>query len=447
MAGMSASGLGGSGLDVNSLVAQLVAAERAPMQQRISRVESEISTKLSALGTVRSALSSLQSTLSGVKTPDSLQIRRATTGDASVFRATATAASSPGNYNIEVLELATAHKLASAEQAGGISATVGSGTLNFSQNGQSFSVAVDGSMTLGDLRTAINAAAGNTGVQAAIITTGTGARLTLTANGTGVAREITVTVTNPAGGLDAFAAGIATTAVAKDAAVKIDGFTVTSATNTVAGAIDGVTLELLSAKPGTGLSLGVTNDTQAVKDRINRLVSDFNTFQSQSARLRAFDPRTRIGGPLLGDSALRNLESSLRRELTGSTASAPATTNSLGSIGIRFGADGRLTVNDADLTEALGTRFNELTTLLTASDGLVARLNNVIDAQISAEGALTARTNGLDARKRTIEKDKEAMEARLVLIEKRYRAQFINLDRMLTDMQGTSSYIARIGNQ
>jgi flagellar hook-associated protein 2 len=85
--------------------------------------------------------------------------------------------------------------------------------------------------------------------------------------------------------------------------------------------------------------------------------------------------------------------------------------------------------------------------MLTASDGLVSRLNSVIDAQISSEGALTARTNGLDARKRTVEKDKEAMEARLALIEKRYRTQFINLDRMLADMQGTSSYISRIGGQ
>jgi flagellar hook-associated protein 2 len=417
------------------------------MQQRISRVESEISTKLSALGTVRSSLSTLQSTLSGINTAESLQIRRATSSDTTVFRATATAASAPGNYNVEVLELATAHKLASTEQAGGAAATVGSGTLNFSQNGQSFSVVVDAAMTLAELRTAINTATGNTGVQAALISTGSGARLSLTSSATGVAREIGVTVTNPAGGLDTFVSGLATTTPAKDASVKIDGFTVTGSTNTIAGAIEGVSLDLLAAKPGTTLSLGVTNDTQAVKDRINKLVSDFNNFQTQSSRLRAYDPRTRVGGPLLGDSALRNLESSLRRELTGSTASAPATTNSLTAIGIRFGADGKLTVNDTQLSEALANRFGDLTAMLTASDGLVPRLNAVIDAQISSEGALTARTNSLDARKRTVEKDKEAMEARLALIEKRYRAQFINLDRMLADMQGTSSYISRIGSQ
>lgn len=444
MAG-TAAGVGGSGLDVNSLVAQLVAAERAPLQQRISRVETEISTKLAALGTVRSSLSTLQSTLSTMQSPESLQVRRATSGDTSVFRATATAAAVPGNYSVEVVELAAAHKLASAEQAGGSSALVGSGTLNFTQNGQSFSVTVDPGMTLAGLRTAINGAAGNTGVQAAIITTGTGARLTLTANGTGVARAISVTVSNPANGLDTFIASLATTVAAKDASVKIDGFPVTSSTNTVAGAIDGVTLDLLSAKPGTSIALGVTHDTQAVRERINRVVTDFNAFQTQAARLRAYDPKTRVGGPLLGDSALRNLEGMFRRELSGTTASAPAATNSLSSIGIRFGADGRLTVNETQLSEALANRFTDLATMFTATDGLVARLDAVIDAQISSDGALTARTNSLDSRKRTVEKDREAMEARLALIEKRYRTQFINLDRMLTEMQGTSSYISRIG--
>jgi len=444
VAGISA---GGSGLDVNSLVAQLMAAERAPLQQRISRVESEIATKLSAFGTIRSTLSTLQTTLTGIKTPESLQIRRATISDATVLRPTADSAATPGNYSVEVIELAAAHKLASAEQPGGSTATVGSGTLNFSQDGQSFSVSVTASMTLSELRTAINAATDNTGVQAALISTGSGARLTLTSSATGASKAVTVTVTNPAGGLDTFVQGLTTTTTAKDASVKIDGFAVTGATNTITNAIEGVTLDLLAAKPGTTLSLGITNDTQAVKDRINRLVADFNSFQTQSARLRAFDPKTRIGGPLLGDSALRTLEGLLRREVTTPTPSAPEATNSLGAIGIRFGADGKLTVNDTQLTEALANRFGDVSTMLTATDGLVARLNTAIDAQISTDGALTARTNGLDTRKRTVEKDKEAMEARLLLIEKRYRAQFINLDRMLTEMQGTSSYIAKIGSQ
>lgn len=442
---MNAGGLGGSGLDVNSLVSQLVAAERAPLVQRFSRVESQINTQLSAFGTVRAGLTTLQGTLAGLNTLDSLQAKRAVTSDSAVFKATATAAASAASYSVEVLQLATTDKRSSAAIAGGASATVGAGELTLSQNGQSFEVTVEPSMTLADIRDAINSALDNTGVRAALINTSTGTRLTLTSTQTGALQAISLSVNNPSNGFNNFVSGFSVTTPAQNSRVLIDGFEVTSATNTVSEAISGVSIDLLSAKPGTALSLGITQDVQSAKDKINKLVSDFNAFQSQAARLRAYDSKTRTGGPLIGDSSLRNIESSIRRELTATTASAPSTTNSLSTIGIRFGADGRLTVNDSVLTAALNQRPDEVAQMLAAPDGLVARLSTVIDGQVSSEGLLTIRTNSLDARKKTLEKDKEAMEARMLLVEKRYRAQFIGLDRMLAEMQGTSSYIAKIG--
>jgi flagellar hook-associated protein 2 len=283
-------------------------------------------------------------------------------------------------------------------------------------------------------------------VRAALLNTSTGTRLTLTSTQTGASQAISLAVTNPSNGLDTFVSGFSVTTPAQNAMVMIDGFEVTSSTNTVSGAISGVSIDLLSAKPGTTLSLGITQDVQAAKDKINKLVSDFNAFQSQAARLRAYDSKTKTGGPLIGDSSLRFIESSVRRELTATTASVSSATNSLSSIGIRFGSDGRLTVNDSVLTTALSQRPDEVAQMLAASDGLVARLSSVIEGQVSSEGVLTLRTNSLDARKRTLEKDKETMEARMLLVEKRYRAQFIGLDRMLSEMQGTSSYISKIGS-
>lgn len=446
MAGITATGLGGSGLDVNSLVSQLVAAERAPLQQRISRVETEINTQLSAFSTVRAGLSNLQTALAGLKTAESMQVRRANSGDTTVFRATASSSAAPASYSVEVTQLAAANRKASLEQAGGSSSVVGAGTLTFTQNGQSFSVDLTATTTLAQLRDAINAASANTGVQAAILATANGSRLTLTSTRTGAANGIELSTSNASTGLSNFVLGFTNTVNAQDASVKIDGFTVTSSTNTISGAIDGVSLDLVTAKAGTTISLAVTNDTQAVKDKINKFVTDYNAFQTQAARLRAYDPKTNVGGPLIGDSSLRGIEASLRREITGITEAAAANTNSLSSIGIRFGSDGKLTVNDTQLTDALNNRFDQVATMFTTTGGLVARLNSVIDSQISSEGVLTARTNSLDARKKTVAKDKEAMEARLLLIEKRYRAQFINLDKMLSEMQGTSSYIAKIGS-
>jgi len=437
-------GLGSSGLDVNTLVSQLVSAERAPMEQRIARAESSNLSKSSAVSTLRNSLSSLQTALSGLKTVEALVSKRATSSDTAVLKATVTNAAVPANYSIEVTQLATAQRRSSAEQAGGSSATVGSGDLVFNQNGQSFTVAVAEGTTLSGLRDAINSATGNTGVQASVLTTSTGARLMITATKTGASNAVTMSANNAANGFDTFVNGFADTVSAQDAAIKIDGITVTSATNTLAGTLSGVTLELVAAKPGTTLSLGVSNDLSAIKAQINRFVNEYNAFQTQAAKLRAYDPKTRIGGPLLGDATLRTIEGTLRNEITGKTASASSSFNMLGAIGIRLGADGKLTVNDTQLTTALNTNLDEVAKMFTASDGFAALVDKVIKSQIDSSGALTQRSNGLDEEKKRLTKDREVMEARLATIQKRYQAQFINLDKMLSEMQGTSSYVAKL---
>lgn len=438
-------GLSSSGLDVNTLVSQLMTAERAPLEQKISRAETANTTKSTAVNQLRTSLTSLQSALSGLKTNDALITKRGTSADTAVFKATVTNTAVPASYSIEVTQLAMANRRASAEQAGGSTATVGSGDLVFTQNGTSFTVSVGAGTTLAGVRDAINSASGNTGVQAAILTTATGSRLTLTSTKTGAANAISMTANNPVGGLDTFVSSFTDTVAAQDASVKIDGITVTSSSNTLSGTLDGVTLDLVAAKAGTALNLTVSTDLSAIKGQINRFVNEFNAFQTQAARLRAYDPKTRIGGPLLGDATLRTVESTLRREISGKTTSVTGTYNMLGAIGIRFGADGKLSVDDTQLTAALNANLDEVAKMFTASDGLAARVDKVIKSQIDSSGALTQRTTSLDQQKARLTKDREIMEARLLTIQKRYQAQFINLDRMLNEMQGTSSQIAKIG--
>jgi flagellar hook-associated protein 2 len=438
-------GLTSSGLDVNTLVSQLVAAERAPLEQRISRAETANSTKSTAVNQLRTSLTSLQSALAGLKTNDALITKRGTSSDTAVFKATVTNTAVPASYAVEVTQLAAANRQASAEQAGGSTATVGSGDLVFTQNGNSFTVSVAAGTTLAGLRDAINSASGNTGVQAAILTTPTGSRLTLSSTKTGAANAISMTANNPVSGLDTFVSGFTTTVAAQDASVKIDGITVTSSGNTLSGTLDGVTLDLVAAKAGTTLNLTVSTDLSAIKGQINRFVNEYNAFQTQAARMRAYDPKTRIGGPLLGDASLRTIESTLRREISGKTSSVTGTYNMLGAIGIRFAADGKLSVNDTQLTAALNANLDEVAKMFTATDGFAARVDKVIKSQVDSNGALTQRTTSLDQAKTRLTKDREVMEARLLTIQKRYQAQFINLDKMLNEMQGTSTQIAKIG--
>ncbi len=439
----------GSGLDVNSLVTQLVAAERAPAQQRLTRAESGLDAKISALGTLRGALSTFQGAVGALRNESQLLVRKTEASDPGALRASATSSAAVGTYSVEVLSLASAHKLASAAYAGGSGATVGTGTLDFQQNGRSFAVTVTAGTTVAQLRDAINAATGNSGVRASVVQADDGARLVLSAKDPGSAEAIRVTASGAAGGLDAlvFDPGISTPmsvlTPAANAQAKVEGFTVSAAGNTITGAIEGVSLDLLAAKPGTAVSLTVSADNTVLRERVGKLVTEFNSMTATLSRLRAVDPATRNGGPLVGDSALLGIESRMRRDLVAEAPVSGSAPRTLSAIGVRMGADGRLAIDEARLTAALRDDPAAVARVFAGDGGIAARLHTTVSGAVAAGGQVAARTESLQAQKRDVQRAKDTLDMRMKALEARYRAQFTNLDSMLSGMQTTGNYLAR----
>jgi flagellar hook-associated protein 2 len=440
----------GSGLDITSLVGQLVAAERAPGELRIRRLTNQTDTKISALGALNGVLSTLQSSLNGLKTLESFQIKKAESADRTVFTASATSAAASGTYNIEVEQLATAQRLNSAAFAAGSGAVVGTGTLTLTSGTDSFSVDIsDSANTLAGIRDAINASTANTSVQASVIQAADGARLVLAARAVGAANSIRVTQTGGDGGLAqlVYDPGVTTNlqvlAPAQDARVIIDGFTVNSTSNVIEDAIDGVSISLLRANDNTAFALTVSNDRAKVVENINKFVTEYNNVAGKAQELRKFDPSTESAGPLLGDATLRSIETSLRRELTSRTASAAAPYDSLAAIGIRTGADGKLRVDSGRLNAALDADFSTAARLFGAEDGVAARLARVVDSALAPEGVLATRTTGLQATKKSLDADQKALDARMELVKARYTKQFVAMDQLLTSLQSTATYLTQ----
>jgi flagellar hook-associated protein 2 len=440
----------GSGLDINSLVGQLVAAERAPGELRIRRLTNQADSKISALGALNGVLSTLQSSLSGLKTIDSFQVRRAESADRTLFTATATASAANGTYNVEVEQLATAQRLNSAAFLAGSGAVVGTGTLTLTSGTNSFAVDINtANNTLAGIRDAINASSSNTSVQASVIQAADGARLVLAARTVGSANAIRVTQAGGDGGLAqlVYDPGVTTNlqvlSPAQDARVVIDGFMVNSTSNVIENAIQGVTINLLRANDNTSFALTVSNDRAKVVENINKFVTEYNNVATKIQELRKFDPSTETVGPLLGDAMLRGIESSLRRELTARTPSAAAPYDSLAAIGIRTGADGKLRVDSARLNAALDADFSSAARLFGAEDGVGARLARVVDSALASEGALATRTAGLQASKKSLAADQAALDARMELVKARYTKQFIAMDQLLTSLQSTASFLTK----
>ena len=451
MAGLSAPGLG-SGLDVNNLVTQLVAAERSPVEQRISRTQTGIDSKLSALGVLRGVLSTLQSSVGAMRTETQVLARRAVSSDPTILRATASTTAPVGTYSVEVLSLATTHKLVSEPYAGGSGSLVWTGELTFTQNGEEFVVAATEGMTLAQLRDAINTAPDNRGVRASIVQADDGARMVFTAAASGSAQAINVQVRPPNCALNILEYNpgqgqgqtppMSVLSAAADAQVKIEGFAVSAAGNTVAAAIEGVTLDLLTSKPGTTVTVTVSPDVASVKEKITKFVTDYNNAAATMTSQRSFDGGTRKAGPLLGDSTLLGVESRMRRDITGVIQPLPGSPSTLSAIGIGFGVDGRLVINDGKLTAALQSDAAGVAKVLAGDGGIAKRLYDTIEGAIGLGGQVVGRTDSLQTQRRDLQKQREALEVRMQLVEASYRRQFGALDAMLTDMQSTGRYLA-----
>lgn len=445
----STGAVGGSTIDVQSLVSQLITAERAPLDQQIQRETGRVTTRISALGAFKSALSTFQSALTQLKTQGAFNVRSATSSDSDVFTATAGSDAVAGTYNIEVTALARAQQLRSTVFAGGSTQTVGTGTLNIQLGAESFSVAIDSTnSTLAGIRDAINSATSNPGVSATLVNGAGGAHLILTSADTGAASTIQVTQTGDAG-LQALTYGPGNLAnyteisPAQNAAVTVAGVPVTGTTNSIEDAIDGVTLDLESAEPGTTLTLTVAHDTTTATTRIKSFVTAYNALETTLTRLRGYDPTTKAAGPMLGDALLNGTESQLRRMISDTVAGTTGQFTTLSSLGITTKADGTLVIDDTKLRVALEGNFDAVSRIFASTDGVAAKLDTYIDNALDTGAAIDTRTQSLIKQQAALTKKQDDIDTRMAILRSTYIKQFTALDNLLSQLQTTSSYLTQ----
>jgi len=421
----------GSGLDVNSIVKQLVAIERQPIN-RLQADKANLNAQVSAFGTLKSALSTFQDALASLKTVSAFQVFTATSADSTAFTATADSTAAIGSTNIQVTQLAVADKQASVGIADTDTTTLGTAgdTVQFTVNGQSFTVN-GGGLTLTGLRDAINNATDNVGVTATILSeTPTSNRLVLTSNNTGTANAISTTFTGTLG----TDLGLTSVTAPKDAQITVDGFTVTRSSNTISDALSGVTLTLTGTNT-TAAPLTISRDTEAVKTNIQSFVDAFNTLKTTMDGLGNKE--------LQADSTLRSVQTAIQ-----SVLNTPPTSGSsfsyLSEIGVSIQKDGSLAVDSTRLDPALAANFSDVAQLLANDNqGFLFRLDNAVTGFTQFGGLIDARNDGLNTRISSVDDRISSAERRLQLTEKRLRSQFTALDTLLGKLNGTSSFLTQ----
>lgn len=432
---ITATGIG-SGLDVESIVTQLVAAERAPVENRILRNESVTNYTLSALGSLKSAMSTMRDASNTLFEKD-LRAYSAKSSNTDLLSVTASAEATPGSYRVSVESLASAHKLVSGSYSDS-DALVGAGTMSLTVGDQSFSIDTDDTTTLADLRDAINDADGNDSVSAAIIQEDGGARLVLTSLETGTANTIAV-----GGGLASFTESQA----AADALIMVEGFSYTSSSNSIDDAINGVTLNLLEAEPGTDITVNVTQDSSKLRSSITTFVNSWNTLAATFTEHTQYNAEEQTAGALNGDAATRSLQQQLRRIMT-DTTSGLSDYNSLSSIGIAINTEGQFTIDFDVLDAALADDFSAVSELFADSEqGLAVAMDAAIDPYLDSSGGqdaiLDQRIDNLNDKLVGYDEELERLDLRMAQVETLYRNQFNALDSIVNQYNSISSFLTQ----
>ena len=442
-----ATSVGSTGLDVQSLVSQLVTSERNQYLTPITARETTATVQLSAISSLKGALSTFQTAVNGLTDAASMTPRAVSSSDEDVFTATSTGDASTGSYDIQVVALAQAQQLASGPFSGGASTKVGTGTFTISYGSKSFDVAIDSTNnTLSNIRDAINKASGNTGVQASIINEQNGSRLVLTSAQTGAANTIKVAVTGGDGGLAQFAydgvnpSSVTQLKAAQDAHIKIGTYDSYSPSNVISGAIDDVTLTLKSTSDDP-VALNVTADQGALKTKVGAFVTAYNTLYAAMSKLRAYNPTTETAGPLLGDALLRGIENQIGLDLSNPVAGATGDYKTLASLGITRQTDGTLKVDGVKLDKALQADPNSVAKVFGGDTGVAGKLSKDLDNVLKDGAGIDVRTDQLNDTLKSVQDDKDQLDVRMKVIQDRYTKQFTALDTLLTQLQSTSNYL------
>jgi len=491
MASFPVSGLGGSGLDIQSMMAKLQEAESVKLNPYLLKQKNHTG-QLSSWGKISSSLSALKTNL------DKLQdegFNGVSVGNNKAFNVTAGKGAIPNSYSVCVTKLAKAHKVASEPQASN-SDPLGNSSASRSVKitagtGKPLEFALkEDETSLVQIAKKINAQNGDVSAQVMPAENGE-FKLVVTSKKTGKDGEIKIEVSGDDTLADVLSyeqgasGGMNQMTEAINAVIYIDGERLERSANTISDAIEGLTFELREVseitredaanpenneyKPET---LSVTADTSKVKSMIEDFVKLYNSFLSTSASASAYKEPEKNGdqlaqqnpnnGALFGDGTLRRLNSQVKA-ISGGSYNSSNVFQSLGALGItvkfneltaseeRTGTLGTLTIDNKKLEDALKNNPKEVEALFLGKDGaegLKSKMEGVFNTYLGnsegypkTEGSITTAMNGIKAQDQRNEKQITRIEDLIKQSLARSQKEFIRLDKAMTEMNNMSQQL------
>lgn len=457
MASISSLGIG-SGLKLGDILDSLTAAEKATLTP-ITKQQSSYTSKLSAYGTMKSALEAFQTANTALGKAD-LFTATTTASSSTAFSATTTGNAIAGKYTIKITQLAQAQTLTSTSTQKDSKAAIATSdsVLTIQQGGGKKPVTIDisaANSSLTGVRDAINNA--KAGVSASVINVGNGEyRLSITSNDTGKDNGMTLSVSGDSAlqsfmGYDGTGGGMKESVTAQNAELTVNNVAIENSSNTISDALEDITLNLNDVTTGNQ-TLTITQDNTKAQAAIKDWVSAYNALQdtfSSLTKYTAVDPgadaQSTSNGALIGDTTLRTIQTQLKSALSNTASSSAFKT--LAQIGITSDpSTGQLKIDDTKLTAALKKDSADVGQLIVGDGkktGITTNIGSNLTSWLSSTGIIQAAKDGVSKTLNKLTKDYNAASDIIDQKVARYKAQFTQLDVLMSSLNNTSSYLTQ----
>jgi flagellar hook-associated protein 2 len=459
MATISSPGIG-SGLDVKSIVSQLVALEKQPLTN-LKLEATTVQTKISTYGQIQSLVSSLSDAVSNLASVTGWNAMNASSSNSNAVSASAIGGTLPTTFSVEVQTLAKPQNTASAAilpvglpiGAGTISLAIGkwSGTpATFAIGAASaVDITVSATDTVSDVASKINGA--NAGVSATVLSDATGEHLLLRSKTTGVNAGFQLSVTSDADGLPADASGLSRLVVggsltqAADAAATVNGIPVSSATNTFDKTISGVTFNVsqLTTAP---VDISISQDNSSVTSNINDFIKAYNALNDVLTDATKYDAATKTAGLFQGDSSTLGMQSALHAAVQAVTTGS-SVFHRLADVGITQLRGGDLTLDGTKLNAAMSNR-DEMKALFRntgggTADGIAVKLKTLTSNMLATDGFFKLKNDTYQSALDRNTKEQARVNQHATDVEAALNQKYSALDAKMSSLNALNAYVTQ----
>lgn len=426
-----------SGLDTESIISQLVASASVP-RSLMKTKQAELSDRKDAYTELSSRLTDLQSALTDIDTTTEFRSVSGTSSDEDVATATVDGDGVVGTYNLVVTSLADSDMYVSqdvfAESDDSVSAVAGTYSITYA--GTQTDIAVSAGTSLEDLVSTINDEV--EGVTAYLMDTGSGLKLVVSGNDTGASNTVSISSTLST------LSNYSHASTAADAALTINGVSITSEDNTINGVVQGVTFNLQD----TGSSkVKVGIDIDKMVEKIETFVTAYNSVITYVGSESILDTSLKLKGPFVGETVTSRLTTNMKATLS-DTYTASSVVEALSQIGFETLQTGKIKLNTSDLKDALQNNFDDVTAIFTDTDstkGFNAAMQDVLDRYIdSTDGVVSNRIDVLSDAIDSIDEDISDFDDKMAAYETRLRKGFTAMEIALGKLKDAQSTLSAL---